>query len=252
MVMIRNAWSWPNFWWTKRYQKTESTTTFKTSYGHGYLGKQFATNAGSTISEYGYHNFYSRPPELIFDGKAQLTTVVLELASGSASEKSYGHGCLEEQFTTNPRNTVSECGYHNFYSRPPESIFDGGAQLTTVVLELASGSTSEKSYGHGYLEKQFATTPKSTISEYGYQNFYSRPPELIFDGKIQLTTVVFELASYHNFYSRPPELIFDGKAQLTTVVLQLASSSTSKTSYGHGYLGKQFTPTLEGGPGAEQ
>ena len=83
---------------------------------------------------------------------------------------------------------------------------------------------TKTSYGHGYLEKQYATTLGSTISKYGY----------------------------HNFYSRPPKLIFDGKAQLTTVVLQLASSSTSKTSYGHGYLGKQFTPTLEGGPGAEQ
>ena len=146
------------------------------------------------------------------------------MASGSTSEESYGHGYLEKQFATTPKSTILEYGYQNFYSRPPELIFDGKAQLTAVVLELASSSTSEKSYGHGYLEKQFTTTPKSTILEYGYQNFYSRPPELI----------------------------FDGKAQLTTVVLQLASSSTSKTSYGHGYLGKQFTPTLEGGPGAEQ
>merc|ERR1712051_706822 len=120
-------------------------TNAKTSHGHDYLEKQFATTPRSTVSECWYHNFYSRPPESIFDGGAQLTTVVLELASSSASETSYDHGCLEEQFTTNPRNTVSECGYHNFYSRPPESIFDGGAQLTTVVLE--------------------------------YHNFYSRPPE---------------------------------------------------------------------------
>merc|ERR1712051_300160 len=240
-------------------------TNAKTSYNHCCLEEQFATTPRYTVSECGYHNFYSRPPESIFDGGAQLTTVVLELASGSASEESYGHGCLEEQFATTPKSTVSECGYHNFYSRPPESIFDGKAQLTTVVLELASSSTSEKSYGHGYLKKQFAATPGSAILGYEYHNFYSRPPELIFDGRAQLTTVVLELASgstseksyghgylekqfattprstvsewgYHNFYLRPPQSIFNGGTQLTTVVLELASGFTSEKSYCHGYL----------------
>merc|ERR1712051_236549 len=250
----------------------ESGSASETSYGHGCLEEQFATTPRSTVSECGYHNFYSRPPQSMFNGGTQLTTVVLELASGSTSEESYGHGYLEKQFATTPKSTILEYRYHNFYSRPPELIFDGKAQLTTVVLELASSSTSKKSYGHGYLEKQFATTPKSTISEYGCHSFHSRPPELIFDGKAQLTTVVPELASgsasetsydhgcleeqftttprytvsecgYHNFYSRPPESIFDGGAQLTTVVLELASGSTSEKSYGHGYLEKQFATT---------
>merc|ERR1712051_881205 len=193
----------------------ESGSASETSYGHGCLEEQFATTPRSTVSECGYHNFYSRPPESIFDGGAQLTTVVLELASGSTSEKSYGHGYLEKQFAATPESTISGYGYHNFYSRPPKLIFDGKAQLTTVVPELASGSASEESYGHGCLEEQFATTPKSTVSKCGY----------------------------HNFYSRPPELIFDGKAQLTTVMLELASGSTSEKSYGHGYLEKQFATT---------
>merc|ERR1712051_150799 len=193
----------------------ESGSASETSYGHGCLEKQFATTPRSTILKYGYHNFYSRPPQSMFNGGTQLTTVVLELASGSTSEESYGHGYLEKQFATTPKSTILEYRYHNFYSRPPELIFDGRAQLTTVVLELASGSSSEKSYGHGCLEEQFATTPRSTVSKYGY----------------------------HNFYSRPPESIFDGGAQLTTVVLELASGSTSEKSYGHGYLEKQFATT---------
>ena len=169
-------------------------TNAKTSHGHDYLEKQFATTPRSTVSECGYHNFYSRPPESIFDGGAQLTTVVLELASGSTSEKSYGHGYLEKQFATTPKSTILEYGYHNFYSRPPELIFDGKAQLTTVVLELASSSTSEKSYGHGYLGKQFATTPKSTISKYGYQTDFLADHGAVID--VRSNKIIFYRRSY--------------------------------------------------------
>ena len=101
------------------------------------------------------------------------------LASTATYTQSHRDGHLKKQFATTPRSAILEYEYQNFYSRPPELIFDGKTQLTTVVLELASSSTSEKSYGHGYLKKQFAATPGSTILGYEYHNFYSRPPELI-------------------------------------------------------------------------